>query len=42
MDISDDVIIFISKKLYLKKANRSHFADIIKTITMFIKISLNS
>ena len=37
MDINYDVINFISKYLYFKKA---YFADIIKTATKFIKTTL--
>ena len=32
-----DVITFASKYLYFKKTWGSHFADIIKNVTMFIK-----
>ena len=37
MDRNYDVIIFISKYLYFKKARAANFADIIKIATMFIK-----
>ena len=36
MDRGYDVITFISKYLYFKKAGVANFADIIKIITMFI------
>ena len=37
MDINYDVITFLSKYLYFKKAWGSHFADITKVETFFIK-----
>ena len=37
MDMYHDVIIFISKYLYFKRARVANFADIIKTATIFIK-----
>ena len=37
MDKNYDIITFISKYLYFKKAWRSRFSDIIKILTMFIK-----
>ena len=37
MDRHYDVIAFISKELYFKKAWAAIFADIIKVVTMFIK-----
>ena len=37
MNINYDVIIFISKYLCFKKACGSHFADIIKILTMSVK-----
>ena len=35
-----DVIIFISRYLYFKKAESSLFADIVKVVTVFIKTIL--
>ena len=40
MNRSYDLITFISKYLYFKKARVSFFADIIKIVTMFIKKTL--
>ena len=37
MDKNYDVITFISKYSYFKKAWSSHFADIIKIVTTFIR-----
>ena len=37
MDINYDVITFISKYLYFKKAWVAIFADIIKILTFFVK-----
>ena len=41
MNIYHDVIIFISKYLYFKRARVANFADIIKTATIFIKTTFN-
>ena len=37
MDINYDVIFIISKYLFLRRSGVVIFADIIKTVTMFIK-----
>ena len=37
MDRNYDVITFISKYPYFKKAWSSHFADIIKIVTIFVQ-----
>ena len=37
MDISYDVITFTSKYFYLKKALEPVFADVIKSVTFFVK-----
>ena len=42
MDINYDVTAFISKYRYFEKAWGSHFADIIKLVTFFIKIILKN
>ena len=38
MDRNDDVIIFISKNLFLRTPRVANFADIIKVAIIFIKI----
>ena len=42
MDINYDVVTFISKYPYFRKAWSSHFADIIKLVTTFVKTIIKS